>query len=722
MTSPKQRRSLGTLAGASLGLVIARLVSWKVPYGSAAGQIPGYAATVGYDPRVGVLRLLLVALLPILGGALVWRFTGSRARPCRSAAAAPRSDPPPRRAAPPPRILVPAVTAHALTAWVFLVGPLASLGVGPLVQLALLLAASLGLAAALGAGRFEEGASCLGAASLVLPFALLGSRPIRFWWAVGVAAYALPALARLCVLVRPEAARLARALVLVALLPGSVTAVAAAAGMRAPRFVSIFEDGHALLPASEYLRGKLPYRDVVPVHGLVSDGLLALAELRLFGDDFAGLKRGEKISGALFWPAFYAIGYAATGSPAVAFGGLLLSFLFAPQYQLFRCTASLWTLALALYASRTRKPGAWLACGAALPLCLLVAVEFALYAAGGVAVALWVARGRRADYLRRLLLGALVSGGAIALVLAACGLFGEFLSTTFVFVPSLLPAYALGFPKVALAGTGPRVVAALRNETLLLYGFVAVSAVLLGAWLPRAPGVGPRARSVLPICAWVVLSMLSVLERWHTGYGALIVPIGLLLLARWLRGGRPWASARSWIPASAIFVLACLRRPVPLVVIAADAISRAQPPPGLFALSEPPRARGGLFWSEDAAMVKATGEAVREAGFRDTDTWLDFSSMPGLYYLFDRECPIRYGEVGFFEIGERAAGGHRGRRTQPARARRSHELDELVCGDRRRRELEARAARECLHPREIPSLLPQRRSRVLAQERRGPRS
>ncbi len=88
---------------------------------------------------------------------------------------------------------------------------------------------------------------------------------------------------------------------------------------------------------------------------------------------------------------------------------------------------------------------------------------------------------------------------------------------------------------------------------------------------------------------------------------------------------------------------------MPLVVIAADAISRAQPPPGLVALSEPRRAHGGLYSSGDAALVEATGEALQRAGFRDTDTWLDFSSMPGLYYLFDRECPIRYGEVGFFE-------------------------------------------------------------------------
>ena len=650
-THRRRRATLIATAGAVLGLVAARWTMPLLPYRASAGQLPGFAAAFGYDPMGGVLRLFWGVLLSLAGGTAGW----SLARPHSRArlGGGPAWPLLPHRfleapARPRPGILVPAVAAHALTAWVFLVGPLGFFGIGPIVQLAVLLAASLGLAAALGSGRLEEGASYLGAACPVLPFALLGPRPMAFWGAVGVAAYGLPVLARLCAIFRPSATRLARALVLVVLLPGSVTAMAAASGMRTPRVASVFEDGHELLPASEYMRGELPYRDVVPAHGLVSDGLLAVAQLRLFGDDYAGLKRGEKVSGALFWPALYAIGYAAAGNPAVAFGGLLLSFLFSPQYQMFRSMASLWTLALALYASRSRKPGAWLACGVALPLSLCVGVEFAFYAAGAVAVALWVARGRRSDHLLRLVLGALISGAALALAFAVHGLFLGFLHTTFVFVPSLLAVYAVGFPRVVPPG-GPASLAALANETLLLYGFVAASIILLGAWLPRAPAVGPRARSVLPICAWTVLSMLSVLERQHTGYGAVIVPLGLLLLVRWLRSEKAWASPRSWIPAAGLFLLAALRRPVPLAVMIADSISSPRPPPGLVALSEPPRARGGLFADGDAALVQATGEALRRAGFRDTDTWLDFSSMPGLYYLFDRDCPIRYCEVAFFE-------------------------------------------------------------------------
>ena len=260
--------------------------------------------------------------------------------------------------------------------------------------------------------------------------------------------------------------------------------------------MNIFEDGHSLLPASEYFRGELPYRDIVPGHGLVSDGLLAFVQLRVFGDDVGGLKRGEKVCGALFWPGFYAIGYAATGSPAFALGGLLFSFFAMPQYQNPRAIVALWLLALALYASRSKRRVAWLAFGAAVPLGLCVAVEFTFYSACAGAVALWVARGRRLVHLGWMAFGAAASSAAIALCFLALGILPGFLRTTFLYVPSLLPVYAQGLPALHRPrGGAAQWLALFGDETALLYGFTAVSLVLLGAYLPQAPRVGPRSEA-----------------------------------------------------------------------------------------------------------------------------------------------------------------------------------------------------------------------------------
>ncbi|HYX22032.1 MAG TPA: hypothetical protein VFA98_14415, partial [Thermoanaerobaculia bacterium] len=434
MTSRSRRGIPAAVLGAAISFGLAFLVSPYLPWRAAPGQLPGLAAEKGFDPRGGLLRLGLVVVLSLAGGAVArWlsppRFPAGLGGPGPSVSRRPR----PRRSR--RRILLPAVLAHALGAWAFLSGPALWIEIAPWALYAILGAASLALAAILGRGHLETGAAYLGASIVVLPAALLGPRPAAFWVAAGGAMYVLPPIARIAGILLPSAGRLCRALVVVILLPGSVTALAAASLMRSPRIADLFEDGHALLPASEYLRGERPYRDIVPGHGLVSDGILAAAELRLFGDDYLGLSRGDKVLGLLFNPVFYALGLGATGSPAFGFSGLVLSFLFSPQYIHFRPMASLWTLALALYAARSKKRFAWFACGAALPVGLCVAVEYATYSAVAVAVALWVARGRRREHLRGIVLGALASAAAVALVFGRLGVLRDFLRATFVHIP-----------------------------------------------------------------------------------------------------------------------------------------------------------------------------------------------------------------------------------------------------------------------------------------------
>jgi hypothetical protein len=235
-------------------------------------------------------------------------------------------------------------------------------------------------------------------------------------------------------------------------------------------------------------------------------------------------------------------------------------------------------------------------------------------------------------------------------MMLAYGILGGFLRTTFVFVPSLLPVYALGFPAFPIPRSAAEGMALAGNQTAVLYGFVGVSLVLLGAFLPRAPRVGSRARAMLPVCAWVVAAMLSVLERQHVSYALLGVPIGVLLVARWAQGSRPWTSLRTISSAAVPALLLWAHHPVLLLESVTKAVAHPPAPGDLRMLSEPPRARGGAFFrGADAEIVAATGEMMRRAGLGRNDTWLDFASVPGLYYLFERDCPIRYYEVGFYE-------------------------------------------------------------------------
>jgi hypothetical protein len=150
--------------------------------------------------------------------------------------------------------------------------------------------------------------------------------------------------------------------------------------------------------------------------------------------------------------------------------------------------------------------------------------------------------------------------------------------------------------------------------------------------------------------AWAVAAMPSVLERWHVGYPLFAVPVGLLLLVRWAGGWRPWTSSFRLVPPAVLGALALARHPAFLSLLLAGQI--AQPPRGpadYRPLEAPPRARGAVFGPTDAKLIASTEAMLRRASLRPDDTWFDFVGAPALYYLFDRDCPIRYYEVGFYE-------------------------------------------------------------------------
>jgi hypothetical protein len=141
--------------------------------------------------------------------------------------------------------------------------------------------------------------------------------------------------------------------------------------------------------------------------------------------------------------------------------------------------------------------------------------------------------------------------------------------------------------------------------------------------------------------------MMAVVERRHARFPLLLVPLGLLLLARWSLGRRTtvrvvaigggllliaWVNTRP-------FVAQLGRRLTAPVLVPSD----IRPLAGLG------RAHGALFRADDAELVRATAAMIQKAEFRNDDTWLDFANVPALYYLFHRDCPVRFYEVPFYE-------------------------------------------------------------------------
>src|SRR5207237_3614595 len=79
--------------------------------------------------------------------------------------------------------------------------------------------------------------------------------------------------------------------------------------------VNLFEDAQHLVPAAEMARGEKLYRDIIPPHGLIQDGLLDRPFLTPHGGTIAQVQKGRGTVSALIACAQYTLGVAATGTP-----------------------------------------------------------------------------------------------------------------------------------------------------------------------------------------------------------------------------------------------------------------------------------------------------------------------------------------------------------------------------------------------------------------------
>ncbi|MEO8219029.1 MAG: hypothetical protein ABI718_18285, partial [Acidobacteriota bacterium] len=222
------------------------------------------------------------------------------------------------------------------------------------------------------------------------------------------------------------------------------TSVSGAEGL--PR-VDFFERGHSLFPASQMMRGALPYRDVTPGHGLIEDGLLDYVALRFKGNTVGDVLELRGRVAALNGPAIYAVALAATGVPPV---GLLAYFATAGIFGIawMRCMPSLFALALAAASLRLRRERLMAAAAAVSVIAFLTSLEFGVFAFVTVAVAValssrgWRGRLRFAIYA---VCGALAVVVPVAIVFAVLGILVPFVRVTFGEVLPLSQAYSLGF-------------------------------------------------------------------------------------------------------------------------------------------------------------------------------------------------------------------------------------------------------------------------------------
>jgi hypothetical protein len=409
-------------------------------------------------------------------------------------------------------------------------------------------------------------------------------------------------------------------------------------GVTTPPVVDFFEDAHSLLPASEMFRGERPYRDIVPMHGFVSDGGLDLLAMKLGAASLGPILRTRLVVGALGAVGIYFIVLAATTMADAALLAVFLALaLFPSEVVWLRVVTALPALACCVAGTRLRNRRWFLAAGALAALTALVSLDFAIYTG---AVALLAAL--RARALRPLAIGAAAVGVVSLLLFAIAGVAVDFVRVSVGEVLTAGAAYLsapAAIPECLRSAT--TIVDRFSNPECLAFVIWCLALIGSATVLARSPLRARRTDAVWYVALWIVFAALSYIERRHLyfAFGAAAFVVGTLpLLARRSRLGA----------AILIVVLVFLARPFRHIFDVATPLRTAAAQADWRVAKADPRALGSRFDDRTRHALNAAQHFVQDSLRRD-ETFFDFANAGLLYYLFDRDCPVRHIEVGMYE-------------------------------------------------------------------------
>jgi hypothetical protein len=434
----------------------------------------------------------------------------------------------------------------------------------------------------------------------------------------------------------------------------SATSQLAAEGM--PR-ADLFEDQQHVVPAAEMLRGEKPYRDIIPAHGFVQDALLDYVAFRTGPVTLGRALKFRGIVAGTIVIAHYALVAAATGSPEVGLASTFLAMLFGTAGGSIRVLPAIATLALIAYAIR-RRDARWLAAaGAGVVVCILTSLDHGAYTLLVLLIAALRFRGDR----KRALLWAGSGGIATALIvfvwMGICGIAGDFVRVTITEIATLGPVYTLDAFDAPSAlesiNNVPEVLAALFDKSSWLYVFWPVMMLLVVAAVTSKAPMTARRRAhreaFLIIAIYGVVTAISYAERHHLLWLFVAAPLISIAIFRLFRSRNP--IARALAPAAVIVTLMIAQPTAHIAITGALRHAHGSLDPTWQELALP-RAQGALSRPGDAALLDAV-QRYAASHLNPNETWFDFTNRGNLYFLLDRDCPMRQVEVAFYESEER---------------------------------------------------------------------
>jgi hypothetical protein len=462
---------------------------------------------------------------------------------------------------------------------------------------------------------------------------------------------------------RPMSPRAARGVAAFVLIPGLIYLFSYCSTAQLSQWVDLFHRGEAIGPASDYLRGKVPYRDVFALHGMLEDGLLDAWLMEIFGRSLDVAVMRTVIVGAFLGVAIWFLGIAIFDSIPLALLCVAMgSWTTAENNRTFFQVAA---VALFWQALRRRSRLAAVASGVFGGVALFFSYDIGLYTiVGGFASALllWLVSKRvpwdgLAPRQVAIFFGVGVALGAapFAIYLALHGALDDFAVTSFGTIPTIIDAvWSLPFPD--LVGTFRKNLNLhaianffLREQFHLILSplVIAIGATyFIQRWLRRRVELLDFALLVLLVFATVAqrtaFGRVSFTHQYFAAFliGPLLVLLGAIVV-RTLR--EVWRTGSEGVRA---FIASLMVASVPLVAV-------------LFWIPDLVDVRlrdftnyyFRLLRAERSLQAEMTHWRIQDVALsvgeltRRNEPIFDFSNQPAFYFFTNRPNPTRFYQV-----------------------------------------------------------------------------
>lgn len=411
-----------------------------------------------------------------------------------------------------------------------------------------------------------------------------------------------------------------------------------------PPYLNLYESGHDLVPAAEVARGEKYYRDVVPMHGLLTDGVFDSLAMKIFGEPAGNILRFRFFIAALNAAAIYAAAACATGSAEAGLLAALLTLGALPSQRVWihiwpRCALAVFAVAAAAGATRRGAIRLLAIAGSIAVFAIAQSVDFGIYALLTVMVVpLFWSRPRMLRAAAAAAIGIAAGIVILAAALAMNGILVAFISTTFREILSLGPSFSVGFFDVNRCCPGTSsltdvILQALLSPATLPYVVWPLVLMWFAIQVVRRKAT-LRWRAAMVIAAWIIVAAISFTPRQD--YAAILAPALAVVLIASLR--------RRLVP---ILLCVAAAHPAWHLFEAMPAIARPTVSPQVAAIALP-RARGAVVERSVAPAILIADAYMRQT-LPPEATYFDFSNVPGLYYLTERRFPIRQIQVAQYE-------------------------------------------------------------------------